>query len=72
MNKSLYFIFTKSIGLYINALSYLFPKKATQLAYALFSEPRKGRLSKNKLPEILSTAQSETFQIRDNYFQTYS
>ncbi len=72
MNKSLYFIFTKSIGLYINTLSYLFPKKATQLAYALFSEPRKGRLSKNKLPEILSTAQSETFQIRDNYFQTYS
>ena len=72
MNKSLYFIFTKSIGLYINILSYVVPKKASQLAYTLFSEPREGKLSKNKLPEILQEAQSETFQFRENSFHTYT
>ncbi len=72
MKKILYFIFTKSIGLYINTLSFVFPKNASQLAYSLFSEPREGRLSKNKLPEILSKAHSETFQVKEESFQTYT
>ena len=72
MKKMFFFIFTKSIGLYINLLSFVFPKKASQLAYAFFSEPREGKLSKNKLPEILQEAQSQTFQQEENFFQTYT
>nr|WP_314897142.1 alpha/beta fold hydrolase [uncultured Flavobacterium sp.] len=72
MKKMLFFIFTKSIGLYINLLSFVFPKKASQLAYAFFSEPREGKLSKTNLPEILQEAQSETFQQEEHCFQTYT
>ena len=72
MKKLTFFIFTKSIGLYINFLSFVFPKKASQLAYAFFSEPREGRLSKTNLPEILQEAQSETFQKEAHSFQTYT
>mgnify|MGYP001795290363 CR=1 FL=1 len=67
-----FFLFTKSLGLYLNLLSFLFPKKASQLAYAFFSEPREGRLSKNKLPGILQEAQTETFQQDGHSFQTYT
>jgi predicted alpha/beta hydrolase family esterase len=72
MKKSLYFLFTKSVGLYINFLSYIFPDKATQLAYSLFSEPREGRLTKEKLPKILQEAENETFQHNGHHFQTYT
>lgn len=72
MKKLTFFIFTKSIGLYINLLSFVFPKKASQLAYAFFSEPREGKLSKTNLPEILQEAQSETFQQEEHSFQTYT
>lgn len=71
MKKILFFIFTKSIGAYINLLSFVFPKKASQLAYAFFSEPREGKLSKTSLPAILQEAQSETFQHERHSFQTY-
>lgn len=71
--KNLQFLFfTKSIGLYINLLSFVFPKKASQLAYAFFSEPRTGKLSKKNLPKILQEAQTETFQHDEHYFQTYT
>ena len=53
-------------------MSFVSPKKASQLAYGLFSEPRSGRLSKDKLPEILLKAQSETFQVEDESFHTYT
>ena len=72
MKKTVFFIFTKSIGLYINLLSFVFPKKASQLAYAFFSEPREGKLSKDKLPEILQEAQSEMFQLQEDSFHTYT
>lgn len=72
MKKLLYFIFTKSIGLYINFLSFVSPDKATRLAYSLFSEPREGRLTKSKLPEILQETQSKTFKHNDHSFQTYT
>lgn len=72
MKKMLFFIFTKSIGLYINVLSFVFPKKASQLAYAFFSEPREGKLSKTNLPEILQEAQSDTLHLEEHSFQTYT
>lgn len=72
MKKAVYFLFTKSIGLYLNALSFVFPEKATQLAYALFSEPRDGRLEKDKLPEILKETEKESYQYQGNHFQTYT
>lgn len=72
MKKLLFFIFTKSIGIYINMLSFVFPKKASQLAYGFFSEPREGKLSKDKLPEILQEAQSEMFQLQEDSFHTYT
>lgn len=72
MKNLTYFLFTKSLGLYINLLSFIFPKKASQVAYAFFSEPREGKLYKNNLPEILLETETETFQYKDNYFQTYT
>jgi esterase/lipase len=72
MKKALYFLFTKSIGFYINVMSFIFPDKATDLAYALFSEPRDGKLIKDKLPEILRETEKETYQHQGEYFQTYT
>ena len=72
MKKIIYFILTKSIGLYINILSFVFPKKASLLAYSYFSEPREGKLSKSELPKILQEAKSETFQHEEHSFHTYS
>ncbi len=72
MKKSIYFLFTKSVGLYINFLSFLLPKKAIQLAYTLFSEPRDGKLSKNKLPTILQETEQETHHHNGAHFQTYT
>lgn len=72
MKKVFFFLFTKSIGLYINILSFVFPKKATQLAYAFFSEPREGKLSKSTIPGILKEAQADTFRHGDYFFQTYT
>ena len=71
MKKTLYFLLTKSIGLYINLMSYAFPKKATLLAHTFFSEPRKGKLTKDKLPKVLQDAHSETFQYNEDSIQTY-
>ena len=72
MRKLFFFLFTKSIGLYINALSYISPIKASQLAYGFFSEPRTGRLFKDKLPKILQHTQTETFHHNGDTFQTYT
>jgi len=72
MPKILYFLLTKTIGLYINLLSFVFPKKASQLAYEFFSEPRKGKLSQGNLPGILQETQTETFQHGENHFQVYT
>ncbi|MDR6967839.1 pimeloyl-ACP methyl ester carboxylesterase [Flavobacterium arsenatis] len=71
MKKLKYFILTKSIGLYINSLSYIRPKKASHLAYRLFSEPRIGKLTKEKLPLALQDAKTETFYFNDNQFESY-
>lgn len=65
-------ILTKSIGYYINILSYLFPKKATQLAYRFFSEPRDGKLFEQDLPTILLEANREMMTLEKHQFQLYT
>jgi pimeloyl-ACP methyl ester carboxylesterase len=72
VKKTIYFLFTKSVGFYINFLSFLVPEKATQLAYTLFSEPRDGKLSKDKLPAILQETEKETYHHNGAHFQTYT
>ncbi|MEC5166302.1 esterase/lipase [Flavobacterium sp. PL11] len=71
MKKTLYFLLTKSIGSYINILIYLFPKKAIKIAHCYFSEPRKGKIESNKLPETLQKANLEIITDNDNIIQTY-
>jgi len=51
MKKTFYFLLTKSIGGYINLISFVFPKKATQMAHGYFSEPRKGKFTIDKIPK---------------------
>lgn len=62
---------TKSIGIYLNLISFVFPKKATQLAHSFFSEPRKGKLTKDKLPKTLRETHSEKIQNNEDTIQTY-
>ena len=62
---------TKSIGIYINLISFIAPKKATQLAHAFFSEPRKGKFTIDTLPKTLKEAQSQIIQHKDDSIQTY-
>lgn len=64
-------ILAKSIGLYINILSFVFPKKAFALAYQFFSEPRKGKLDPNKLPKILLKAERINLLHNEQSFQIY-
>ncbi|WP_395077635.1 alpha/beta hydrolase [Flavobacterium sp.] len=72
MQKILNYILAKSIGLYINFLSYILPEKALVLAYGYFSEPRDGKLIPEKLPEILKQATHEIIKHNNQYFQTYT
>ncbi len=71
MKKTFYFLLTKSIGCYINLLSYVFPKKAIELAHGYFSEPRTGKLSLEKLPKCLNEAHFETINYNEDKIQTY-
>ena len=71
MKKTFYFLLTKSIGFYINLLSFVFPKKAIQIAHAYFSEPRKGKLNKGKLPKTFQDADLEAIQHNEDTIQTY-
>lgn len=71
MQKLKLFFLTKSIGLYLNVLSYTRPQKASLLAYRFFSEPRVGRLQKGHLPQILLEAHTETFLYGDDKMQYY-
>jgi pimeloyl-ACP methyl ester carboxylesterase len=47
------------------------PKKALQLSYALFTNPRIGKILNDQLPEILQNTIKETFQHNEHQFQTY-
>ena len=71
MKKIQFLILTKSIGFYLNLLSFIKPEKAKQIAYQLFSQPRKGKLNPNQLPKTLINTEKEIFQHEDHTFQTY-
>lgn len=72
MKKIQYFIIVKSVGLYINLLSIVYPQKAKSLAYKLFSQPRAGKINPNKLPKTLIHTEKETFAYLEDTFQTYT
>lgn len=71
IKKGIRFITLKSVGSYINFLSYVRPKKAMELSYALFSQPRIGRLKKEELPKVLRNTETEIFHHNEHHFQTY-
>jgi len=71
LEKRIRFLIIKIIGQYINVLSYLNPKKALEISYALFSEPREGKITKDKLPNVLKNTHTETFHHEEHHFQTY-
>ena len=71
IKKGIRFITLKSVGSYINILSYIRPQKAVELSYALFSQPRVGRFPKEGLPKILKNTETETFHHNEHHFQTY-
>ncbi|AWH86875.1 alpha/beta hydrolase [Flavobacterium album] len=72
MRKAFTYIMTKLLGLYINILSYISPKKATKLAYRFFSEPRSGRLLKEQLPDVLKKAHAEMVTHGEFVFPMYT
>ena len=72
MKKNSQLIVVKTIGIYLNFLSFLHLEKAKNIAYQLFSQPRKGKLKKDKLPKVLKTAEQETIQFNQDYIQIYS
>ncbi|REG90811.1 alpha/beta hydrolase family protein [Flavobacterium aquicola] len=50
----------------------LHPKKALQLSYTLFSNPRVGKLSKENLPAVLQDTHKEIFEHDEHKFHTYT
>ncbi|MEC4003880.1 alpha/beta hydrolase [Flavobacterium sp. SUN052] len=72
MQKIIQKVLAKSIGAYINILSYVAPQNAYALAYQFFSEPRKGKLNPYKLPKTLFNAQQKSYSLNEHQFQTYT
>ncbi len=62
---------TKSVGLFLNILFLFNAKKSTSIAYTLFSTPKSGRLTSDKLPEFLDRAKSERLILKHHQIQTY-
>jgi pimeloyl-ACP methyl ester carboxylesterase len=71
MKKVVQFLIVKSVGSYINLLSYIAPKKSFALAYKLFSEPQKGKIKPNAVPKTLQKAEQESHTLNQHQFQTY-
>jgi len=72
LKKSILFIVAKSIGQYINILSFVYPQKALHLSYGFFTQPKIGRISKEKIPTVLQDTHTETFQHNHHHFQAYT
>lgn len=72
MKKFAIYFINKSIGFYINLLSYVNPTKATQIAYSLFSHPMNGKYTFNNLPKILQDPVSESLEYDGQSLQTYT
>lgn len=71
MKKNIFLFKIKILGLYINLLSRFCPKIATSITYQLFSNPKYGKLKKNKLPAILQESIQEVFEYKREKFQSY-
>lgn len=71
MKKIKYFLLTKSVGFGLNLTSYIQPKKATNIAYRLFSEPRIGKLNEENLPNVLQNVTSQNFDADGHFLKTY-
>lgn len=71
MDKIKNLILAKSIGLFLNLLSYVKPEKASVLAYRFFSEPRTGRLVKEQLPPVLKETEADSLVFNGEEYQTY-
>lgn len=71
MDKIKNLILAKSIGLFLNLLSYVKPEKASVLAYRFFSEPRTGRLVKEQLPPVLKETEADSLVFNGEKYQTY-
>jgi esterase/lipase len=61
----------KLIGFYINTLSYLYPKEAVRLTEKFISEPKKGKLTPEELPNILKESTQKTLYYKNLPIQTY-
>jgi predicted alpha/beta hydrolase family esterase len=72
LKKSIRYLTVKSVGQFINLLLFVRPKKALQLSYALFTNPKIGRITKENLPEVLQNTTKETFKHNEHHFQTYT
>jgi pimeloyl-ACP methyl ester carboxylesterase len=64
-------IIARFLGLGINTLSFVYPKKALQVAYLFFSTPRKGKLDFNQLPSILKKATIEKHNVGSHIYHSY-
>jgi pimeloyl-ACP methyl ester carboxylesterase len=71
MEKTIQKIVAKSIGIYINLLSYINPKHSLSLAYKFFSEPRKGKIKQDRIPRTLQKATRQIHKLKDQEFSTY-
>lgn len=71
LKKSIRFIVVKSVGQYINILNIVHPKKALHLSYGFFTQPKKGRITKENIPSILENTHKERIQHNEHHFQTY-
>lgn len=71
MKKMINFLLAKTLGTYINFLSFVYPKKAMELAYRFFSEPRDGKLKTQLIPSILKGASQEFLTFDAHQFPVY-
>ncbi|OYQ38355.1 alpha/beta hydrolase [Flavobacterium cyanobacteriorum] len=72
MQKLLTNIVKRAVGFYINAVSHVYPATAAKLAYKFFSEPREGKLAKDRLPDVLQSADAEILTHGEFIFQMYT
>ena len=71
MKKARKFLLAKTIGGYLNILSYLNKQKAEEKVYQLFSTPRKGRLKMDRLPKTLHQSLLVEFHHENEKYQSY-
>jgi pimeloyl-ACP methyl ester carboxylesterase len=71
MKNKFYFLYTKIVGFFLNVISLIFPRVAIKIAFDLFSQPRKGRISIDSLPEFAKKAKIDSFSFKGQRFKAY-